>query len=176
MVDKLPMISEVHFEQTPERTKIVLPTKRQWPFLILYSVLMLSWLVMMVWGVVYLIEILFSDMGRRFLFGIIILLLLLILFRFGRFLRRQWAHFMSNREILFINNEELIVRRPISIWGNTDVYAMEHVTHVYESEGPRALAFDYGYRHIYFGEGIGPESRQSLRHFLNQTYFPDYEE
>jgi len=37
------------------------------------------------------------------------------------------------------------------------------------------LAFDYGYRHVYLGEGLQPEARATLRQFLNSTYFPDHQ-
>lgn len=172
MGDKLPMISSVHFEQTPERLKIVIPVDRNWPYLILYAVLAFLWVGMMIGGIVYLIQILFSGQGYRFLFALMIFILLLIWFRFGRFLGRQLAQYLSNREVLFINQEELIVRRPVSIWGNTDVYGMEHVTSIYSDDSIGALGFDYGYHHIYFGESLTPEARQTLRQFLNDTYFP----
>jgi hypothetical protein len=171
MVDKLPMISGVHFEQTPERLKIVLPVTRKWPYLILYTVLMLAWIVMLVGGLVFTVRILAAGAGYRFVFAAINLVLLFILFRFGRFLSRQWATYLSGREILFINPEVLIVRRPVSILGNTDAYDMQHVSPFYESEQPASLAFDYGYRHIYVGEGLTAEARRALHHFLNQVYF-----
>jgi len=60
----------------------------------------------------------------------------------------------------------------VSIWGNTDVYDIEHVSPIYEAEEPETLAFDYGYRHVYFGGGITAEARQALQQFLNRTYFP----
>lgn len=169
-----PMISDVHFEQSEERLKVVLPVRRKWPFLILYSILAFLWVVMAAWGLIFLVQILFSGQSYRFLFALMIAILLLILFRFGKFLFRQWSHYISNREILFINREELIVRRPVSIWGNTDVYDMAHVTHIYDAPGPAALGFDYGYRHIYVGEALTAEARQALRRHLNQTYFPNY--
>lgn len=172
MADKLPMISSVHFEQTPERLKIVLPVRRKWPYLLLYSALMVTWAGMLVWGVIFLVQILRSGESYRFVFAAMILILMFILYRFGRLLRRQWAQFFSGREVIFINLEELIVRRPISIWGNTDVYDMQHVTPFYESEAPPALAFDYGYRHVYIGEALTTEARTALRQFLNQAYFP----
>ena len=176
MLDKLPMISDVHFEQTPERLKTVLPIKRHWLYLILYSVLMAMWMVMIVWGVIYAIQIMISGASYRFVFVAMILILLLVLIRFGRFLSRQWATYLSNREVLFINSEELIVRRPVSIWGNTDVYDMEHVTPFYVDDRQQALAFDYGYRHIYLGEGLTGDARQSLAKFLNETYFHERSE
>lgn len=172
MVDKLPLISQAHFEQTPERLKIVIPAARNWAYLTLYSILMLMWLVMIIGGAIYLVQTLFSGQSYRFVFAIMIFILLAILLRFGRFLGRQWAQYLSNREVIFINQEELIVRRPVSIWGNTDVYDIEHVSPIYEAEEPETLAFDYGYRHVYFGGGITAEARQALQQFLNRTYFP----
>lgn len=176
MAEGQPIISDVHFEQSTDRLKVVMPNKRNWPYLILYTTLALSWAVMMIWGIIFMIQILWSGQSYRFVFAIIISILLLILFRFGKFLLRQWAYYMSSREILFLNSEELIVRRPVSIWGNTDVYGMEHITHFYEAPNPPALAFDYGYRHIYIGEALTTEARRSLRRHLNQTYFPDHKE
>jgi MFS family permease len=172
MADKLPMISGVHFEQMPERLKIVLPAARKWGYLAVYSLLVVAWLVMMLGGLIFIVRILASGAGYRWVFTIMILILLAILFRFGRFLWRQWAAFASNREVLLVNPEELIVRRPVSIWGNTDAYDMAHVSPFYESANPQALAFDYGYRHVYVGEALTSEARQALAQFLNQQYLP----
>lgn len=165
------MISSVHFEQMPEWLKIVIPVKRNWPYLILYTTLAVLWLGMMIGGTIYLVQILFSGQSYRFVFSLMIAILLLVLFRFGRFLGRQWAQYLSNREVLFINQEEFIVRRPVSIWGNTDVYDMEHVTPIYSNDANQSLAFDYGYRHVYFGGSLTPESQRTLRQFLNDIYF-----
>ncbi len=172
MIDKLPMISGAHFEQNPERLKVVLPAKRQWPYLVVYTVLAILWLVVFVWGIVYLVQVLFSGASYRFVFAAMLVIFLFILYRFGRFLGRQWTNYLSNREVLFINKDELIHRRPVSIFGNTDVYDMEHVSPVYESDAMEALGFDYGYRHIYFGAGLSKEARNSLRNFLNETFLP----
>lgn len=172
MIDKLPLVSGAHFEQTPERLKIVLPAKRQWSYLLLYTTLVILWLVMIVWGFVFFVRILFSGESYRFVFAAMILILLFVHYRFGRFLRRQWAQYLSNREVLLINKDEIIVRRPVSIFGNTDVYDMQHVTPLYESETMQSLAFDYGFRHIYLGAGISKEARQALRNFLNEAYLP----
>lgn len=172
MAEKPPMISGVHFEQTPERLKIVLAARRKWPLLILYTALVLVWLVMMVWGLIYIVQIIRSGASYRFVFTVMILLLLVVLYRFGRYLLRQWANYFSNREVLFLNAEELIVRRPVSIWGNTDVYGLEHASPFYQSGAPPALAFDYGYRHVYFGEALSADARESLKQYLNQNYFP----
>lgn len=167
------MISGVHFEQTPERLKIVLPVARKRGYLVVYTALVVAWLGMMIGGLIFIVRILGSGAGYRFVFTIMIVILLAILFRFGRFLWRQWAAYASNREVLLVNPEELIVRRPVSIWGNTDVYDMAHVSTFYESANPPALTFDYGYRHINIGEGLTSEARQALAQFLNQQYLAD---
>ncbi|MEZ4516331.1 MAG: hypothetical protein R3C44_05650 [Chloroflexota bacterium] len=179
MSDKPPLLTDVHFEQTPERLKVVLPVKRNIPLLILYTVLVLIWLAMMVGGIIYTIRIAFSGQPYAFVFTVMLLVLLSILYRFGRYLLRQWANLATNREILFINKDVLIVRRPISIFGNTDAYDMQHVTPFYISEKPAGPAFDYGYRHYYFGEALSPQTADELIRFLNETYFPnamDYDE
>jgi len=176
MADKFPMISGVHFEQKPERLKIVLPLKRNWPFLIVYTILVITWLVMMVWGLIFIVQVALSRERYGFVFILMLLIGLLIMWRFGRFLWRQWSSYASDREILFINPEVLIVRRPVSIWGNTDAYDMKHVRPFYESAKPPALAFDYGSHHIYTGEALTAEARESLRRFLNAQYFPGRDE
>ena len=162
------MISGVHFEQTPERLKIVLPVARKWGYVVIYTVLVVAWLGMMIGGLIFIVSILGSGASYRFVFAIMIAILLAILFRFGRFLWRQWASFASNREVLLISPEELIVRRPVSIWGNTDAYDMAHVSPFYVGGKPPALAFDYGYRHVSAIHGR-PSARGRRGQTINRT-------
>lgn len=175
MSDNPPILTDVHFEQTPERLKIVLPVKHNIPLAILYTVLVVIWLAMMIAGVIYTIQIAFSGERYAFVFTVMLVVLLLVFYRFGRYLLRQWAHLVAPREILFINKETLILRRPISIFGNTDAYAMNHVTPFYMSEKPAGPAFDYGYRHCYFGEGLAPQTAAELIGYLNRRFFPNYD-
>lgn len=168
------MLTDVHFEQTTEYLKIVLPVRRNVPLLILYSVLVLIWLGMMIAGIVYTIQVLLSGASYRFVFAVMLVILLLILYRFGRTLWRQWSHFAANREIVFINKETLILRRPVSIFGNTDAFDMAHVTPFYMSEKPVSPAFDYGYRHYYVGEALSSPSATELIRYLNGRFFPDH--
>lgn len=173
MVERLPIISDVHFEQSPERLKIVMPLRRNWPYLLIYTLLSIIWFVMLIGGSIFTIQIAFSGERYAFIFVIMLLIFLYILFRFGRFLLRQWAHYLATREILFVNVEEFILRRPVSIWGNTDVYDMAYVGAVEESERPAALVFKYGYRNVTFAEALKPEARRELRRFLNENYLAD---
>lgn len=171
MSEALPLISNVHFEQSPERIKIVLPVERHWAFLILYTVMVMMWLALLVGGLVFTFrDIAFSGERYAFVFTIMLLTGLFILFRFGRHLGRQWANYLANREILFVNPEELIIRRPVSIFGNTDVYGMEHISGFYIAEKPQSAAFDYGARHIYFGEALTAPAQAELVQFLNRRF------
>lgn len=172
VMDKLPIITDVHFEDNAERLKVVMPIKRNRPLAITYTTLFILWLLTMVWGVVYTIRVAFSGERYAFVFTLMLLILLFVYYRFGGFIRRQWAHFVSPRELLFINKERLILRRPVSIWGNTDAYDMQHVGPFYLADKPQSLAFDYGHQHIYFGEGLGREAQKSLRQALVGRYFP----
>lgn len=175
MSDNPPLLTDVHFEQTPERLKIVLPVKRNIPLIIFYTVLVLIWLAMIGGGIVYTIQIALSGERYAFVFTVMLVVMLLVFYRFGRYLLRQWAHYIAGREILFINKETLILRRPISIFGNTDAYDMAHVTPFYLSVKPAGPAFDYGYRHFYFGEGLSSPSASELIRYLNRHYFPNHE-
>ncbi len=172
MSDKLPMISDVHFEQQPDKLKIVLPVKRNWPFLLIYTLLSMISVGMMVYGVIFLVSVIQAGASYRFVFAVMILILLLVLFRFSRFLFSQWAEYLSNREVLFISPEELIVRKPVSIWGNTRVYDMAFVTPFHRSAQEEALTFNYGSHHVFIGRGLTSEAQDTLSAFLNLTYFP----
>lgn len=172
MADNPPLITGVHFEQTPERLKIVLPVQRNVILIVLYTILVLLWIGMMIGGLVFGYQMAFSGERYAIVFTIMILVFLFILYRFGRYLWKQWASLVANRQIMFINNEELILRRPVSIWGNTDVYDMEHVQPFYVAEESGVPTFDYGYRHVAFGEPLSQYGASELVRFLNARYFP----
>ena len=71
-----PDIAGVTFEETPERLKVVLPVRRQWPYLLVYSVLMLTWLGATVWMLTLLFGVSRGDMSVRFLIVWVIILLI----------------------------------------------------------------------------------------------------
>lgn len=175
MSDSPPLLTDVHFEQSPDRLKIVLPVKRSVPLMILFSVLVLLWLGMMIGGIIYTIQIAFSGASYAIVFTIMLLVFLFVLYRFGRYLLRQWSGVMANREILFINKEVLILRRPISFLGTTDAYDMQYVTPFYINAKPAGPAFGYGNRHYFFGGGLSGPSVSGLVDYLNRTYFPNRE-
>ncbi|MFN2106753.1 MAG: hypothetical protein ACK2UJ_17900 [Candidatus Promineifilaceae bacterium] len=170
----LPIIRDVHFEQTPERVKIVLPAQRRPLWLLVYSVLLVIWLVGLIWGIVFTIkDVAFSGERYAIVFTIMLLIWLYIWYRLGRLLWEQWQSFAARREILFVESDRLIIRRPVSLLGITDAFNMEHVSRFYFSEEELCPGFDYGSRRIYFGRGLDEPSARLLIKTLNEICF-DY--
>jgi hypothetical protein len=172
----LPQIGDVVFEQMEERLKIVLPEPRNWLVVGLFSLLLVVWLVGLVWMLIFT----FRDVmgaGERFTFAFSVMMLiwLYIWYRLGRVVWDRWQYYVANREILFINDEELIVRRPVSILGLTDVYGMDHVSPFYYSDKHHCPAFDYGYQHVYFGHKLTEGEASALVGFLNGRFFPNHD-
>ena len=174
----LPMISNVHFEQTPERLKVVLPVKRNWFLVVLYTVMVLAWLVMLAGGIMFMIrEAALSGERYAFVFTTMLLILLFILYRLGRrAVWQPWMALLANREILFINKESLIIRRPVSLLGTTDFYDMAHVSPFFYLEERRTPAFHYGQFRTEFGRSLGRPEAERLIVTLNNLYFPNWDE
>lgn len=80
---------------------------------------------------------------------------------------------MADREILFINREELVVRRPVSILGLTDAYDMQYVEPFGYDEQFNGMAFKYGSRFVLVGLGLTRPEADSLMTLLNRRFFPD---
>ena len=170
----LPMISHVHFEQTPERLKIVLPIKRRWFLMTLYTLLVLVWVVMLAGGVVFTIQEAVSGERYAFVFTVILLILLFILYRLGRrAVWQPWQGLMATREVLFINKEQFIIRRPLSLLGTTDFYALEHIGRFFFLDEHHCPAFSYGQFRTEFGHGLERSAAESLITFLNDRYIPE---
>lgn len=161
----------VQLQDGDERLKVVLPIERNWLLYGLFSVSLLVWIGMMV-GVL-------AAMFREqfgFLLNVMLLIWLAIWVWFGRVLWRRWQYFAAVREILFVNEQQLLVRRPVSILGTTDVYDMRHVSPFYYSEKHHCPAFDYAYQHVYFGQSLPSDVANELVADLNRRYFPDFTE
>ncbi len=168
----LPMIRDVRFEETPEHLKVVLPVRRNWPATLLFSVMVIVWLVLAVWGIVYGVQVAFSGQSYAFWLTVFVLIWLYIWYRLGKLVWGRWQYYATNREILFINKERLIVRRPVSILGLTDAYDMQHVSPFLYSEEHGCPGFEYGHQRIYFGQGILDEaSARRLVKTLNGRFF-----
>ncbi len=164
----LPQIGAVTFEEKPEWLKVVLPVRRKSLLFALLSLLMMFWLA----ALVAMILVMFRE-RFDFLLNLMLVIWLFFWYLLGRTLWRYWQFYAANREILFINPEQLIVRRPVSILGITDSYDMSHVSPFYLSDKHDCPAFDYAFQHVYFGQGLVEEEMRQLISALNSRYFPD---
>lgn len=166
MIDKNHMVT---FEEDLERLKVVIPVRINWPLLLIFSLSLLIWLAMLLVVLIYIAR----GMSTNFVLTILLILWMIVWFLFGRFLFARWQYYAASREILFVDEEQLILRRPVSILGLTTSYDMNHITPFYFSEKHRCPAFDYAYLHVYFGRSLEKEVSLKLIEDLNQRYFPD---
>jgi hypothetical protein len=162
----------VIYEESPERLKISIPVRVNWLLFTLHTFGLAVWLVM-IWLV---LSYLFQGLSNSFVLTVLILLWLAFWLWFGRFLFNRWQYFAANREILFIDDEQLIVRRPMSILGITNAYDINYVSPFYYSDKHNCAAFDYAYAHVYFGSSLNEAAAKDLVEDLNKRYFPEDEE
>ena len=161
--------NEILFDESNQKLKVVLPAGVNWPAFILHSIALLIWLGMLIAVLIYLVR----GLSSSFVLTAILLLWLLIWFWFGRFLWTRWQYHAANREVLFVEPDQLIIRRPVSILGLTWVYDMSHIDGLYYSKQHNCPAFDYAYQHVYFGRMLDEEQAKMLIGELNRRYFPE---
>lgn len=171
-----PKIEGIVFEENSERLKIILPVKRNWILFGIYTIVLLVSTAMMVWGLRFTSRMAFSGERFAIVFTIMLLLLLLLLFYFLRFVWRQWSFYAASREILFINNQMLIVRRPVSIFGPTDAYDMQYVRPLAYSEKHRGVSFHYGSQPRLFALGLPQNQVVELISYVNGRFFPNVDD
>lgn len=168
--------TSLQIEEDDQRLKIVLPLKRQWPGFVAYSLLLAIWIGFLGLFVTYLFRPPLGDAvstAYRIGWRLLILVWLIIWGRYlGRYILRGWQFYAANREILFINQQLLIIRRPVSIFGLTDAYDMQYVSPFYRHERSLSLAFQYGKtNHILFSLGLSASDQAVLLSYLNQRFF-----
>jgi hypothetical protein len=163
---------EITYEQRPEWLKVTIPGRRSSLLFLLYTLLLLIWAAALIGIVGYVLRV----PGFGWVNIALVIFWAIIWLWFGRFLWRAWQYHAATREILFINKEQLIVRRPVSILGSTNVYDMKHVTPFYFSDKHRRPAFDYAYQHVYFGQALDERQSLALVAELNGRFFPDEDE
>lgn len=164
--------SGVIFEESAERLKITIPAKSNRLMRFVYSVSLVVWLGMLILVVSYVLR----GLSSSFVLTALLVLWTIIWLWFGRFLWRRWQYYAANREILFIESEQIIVRRPVSILGQTTAYDFAHVSPFYYSEQHGCPAFDYAFLHVYFGQDLSEEAGRELVIMLNGKYFPHVDE
>ncbi|HSH01462.1 MAG TPA: hypothetical protein VLL52_03015 [Anaerolineae bacterium] len=177
-----PQLERVSFEEDKERIKVVLPVDRRWPWLGLYTVLVLVWVGSLVLGFGYLFTTVL-DIVRETLSGFaffvyvsIILLILYLWLQLGRRIARWWQYYLADREILFIRSDIVIIRRPVSLFGVTDAYDRAHMSPFFFSDKHRSPAFRYGNRGILFGDSLTADEQKITLAALNQHLFPHWQD
>lgn len=163
------MNAQIEFEETPQRLKVVIPINVGWLPLALHTVALLVWVGMLVIVLVYL----FGGRSNSFVLTTLLLVWLLIWLWFGRFLWRRWQYHVATREILFIDEEQLVLRRPVSLLGLTTAYDFQNVSPFYFSDKHSCPAFDYAYLHVYFGRSLPADQARELVAELNKRCFPE---
>lgn len=158
-------------EETPDRLKVSLPVQRSAFLLGLFSVALIVWVASLVVMGRYLL----TGQSPFFVLTVLIILWLLVWLWFGRYLWNRWQYFAADREILFADKEQIILRRPVSILGLTSNYDRRHVTPFYFSDKHHCLAFDYAYAHVYFGHSLARSEAEQLAQELNDRLFPGRE-
>lgn len=173
----LPAIDGVTFDtRQPERLKVTLPVKRNWFLFLAYSLMLLTCIVLLVGSILFAIQIGTSGESYAFAFIFLILLFLFALYRLLKFVWRQWQFYAADREILFIDQQMMIIRRPVSILGVTDAYDWQHVRPFSYNEKFNTPMFEYGQRNIFFGQSLSREQADKLIWGLNDRYFPEYDD
>ncbi len=173
----LPEIEQISFEETAERLKVILPLRRYWAWLLLFSLLLILWTVGLIWGIVFTItDIAFSGERYAIVFTIMLLIWLYLWYRLGKIIWRQWQYYVATREILFIDQENLIIRRPVTLLGITDAYDFAYVSPFFFSAEHNFPGFDYGKQRVYFGQALEEESAHRLVDYLNSRYFDVFDD
>jgi hypothetical protein len=160
------------FEENEERLKIIISLRRNWLLLGTYSAALVIWLIMLGTILVFLI----SGSSNSIVLTVLLLIWMLIWLWLGRFLSNRWQYYLARREILFIDQEQLMIRRPVSIFGLTTSYDFSHISPFYISEKHKCPAFDYAYAHVYFGQTLEYPEAEKFVDELNLRYFPETEE
>lgn len=172
-----PEFQTITLEETPQRLKISWPLQRPLLLLSLFTLAMIIWLVALVGMTIFLLrDVITAGERFTFVFSVMLIVWLLVWLWFGRILNKRWQYAAANREIMFINKTELIIRRPISIFGITDAYDMQHVSPFYISEKQHCPVFDYGFQHIYFGRDLAQDEAAALVGMLNGRFFPHWDD
>lgn len=173
----LPDIYQVGLEERDQYLKVVLPVRRNWAWLLLFSFLLILWVIGLVWGIIFTVrDIAFSGERYAIVFTIMLLIWLYLWYRLGKIIWKQWQYYVANREILFVDKERLIIRRPVSLLGITDAYDLDYVSPFFHSAEHGCPGFDYGKQRIYFGQGLSEQASQQLVGFLNKRTFSNFDD
>lgn len=172
-----PQIDNLTFVENEEQLKITLPLSRNWLLFTLFTISLLVWIGMVVIVVVFLVRDVLPQQERyTVVLTIMMLVWLLVWYYLGRVVWNRWQYYTADREILFVDKNALIIRRPVSILGITDAYNMQYVNPFFYNHEHHCLSFEYGSRRIYFGQQLVEADAQQLSTYLNHRFFPYYDD
>ncbi len=176
--------SAIEFEETEERMKVEIPLTRSTPAMLIYALLALVW----VGGLILFVSFLFRPSGSGLVAGLprsiqivwfmgVILWIYVWIRYIGRNVLRWLQFYLAKRELLFISEHTLIVRRPVSLLGLTDAYDRRYISPFYFSDQHNALAFPYGnVQHILVAMSVARSEQLELMQFLNNRFFPQIDD
>ncbi len=159
----------VEYDDELERMKLTIRLRRKWAFIALYTISLIIWLTMLIVVLVYLL----GGKSTSIILTLLLVMWMVVWLSFGRFLWKRWQFQFANREIIFIDHEQLIIRRPVSILGITYAYDMSHIGPFYISQHRHCPAFDYAYQHVYVGQDLSDKDADELVKILNERWFAD---
>jgi hypothetical protein len=166
-------------EEEERWQKIIMPAEKSTPLFIFYSIAMILWAVSTVWLIYQLFQPLSIDrpFTTNLVFRLIWISLLVTWYWFAkRFLWGFWQYYAANREILFINKEEFIIRRPVSLLGVTNVYDMKHIESLYYDDEKGSPTLQYGVQPVQFGQALSKQEGIELVSLLSHRHFPHLED
>lgn len=159
-------------EETTDRLKITIPDRIRWPLFTIYTLAMVAWVGMIFIVISYLIR----GQSSSLVLSAILVLWLFVWLLLGKYVWRRWQYQAAKREVIFVDAEQIVVRRPVSILGITTAYDIKHVSPFYISKKHSCPTFDYAYMHVYFGRSLSEVQGLLLIEQLNNRLFPELEE
>jgi hypothetical protein len=161
-------MEQIEVTESPGRLKVVIPIRANRLALALSTMAMLVWVAMLAVVLAYLL----TGRSTQAVLTVLLAIWLVVWLLFGRFLWRRWQYYAARREILYVEPDQIILRRPVSILGLTSAYDRQHISPLYVSERHHSPAFDYAYAHVYFGETLPERDARRLVDELNALLFP----
>ena len=176
--------TRIQFEETEERLKVEYPIEKNVLARIIYTTLAIAWFV----GLVVFVYLLFNPPTDRgigelptsiavaWVAGVLLWLYIWIRY-LGRMILRWWQFYLANREILFIDKNTIVIRRPVSLLGITDAYDRRYASPFSVHEQYEMIGFQYGnVRRILFGQTLPDSDRDALLRFLNNRFYPNLDD
>jgi hypothetical protein len=166
-------------EEEERWQKVIMPAEKSTFLFIFYSIAMILWAISTIWIIYQIFQPLGIDRPfmTKAIYRLIWFGLLVTWYWFAKnFLWGFWQYYAANREILFINEEEFIIRRPVSLLGVTNVYDMKHIEAIYHDEEKDSPTLQYGVQPVHFGQALSTKEGIELISMLTHRHFSHLED